>query len=358
MYSKKSCKSESTSGKKSMVHELGEIRRDIATDDWVVIATGRSKRPDDFADQRPRPKKLAKYLKTCPLCNLKKFPQRPDILRLPGSDDWQVHVFANLYPAFSPRPEFRTWQTGPYNALDAVGFHELLATRHHNQADHALTIKEHGLLLEALVLRYRQLKVERSVNYIQIIKNHGAEAGGSLEHPHHQIFTVPILPNDVAKILHGAERYFQKHRQEVFAEMEKYEREHSERVVWENSHFLVFCPYASRVPFETWILPKRPNPFFEDIGASERESLAEAMQQIFRRLYSGLNDPPYNYYIHSAPCDDTGFVCNRETFRHFRWHIEILPRLSKFGGFELGTGLEINPALPEESAKFLREVEL
>ncbi|MEK7556881.1 MAG: hypothetical protein AAB538_02805, partial [Patescibacteria group bacterium] len=66
----------------------------------------------------------------------------------------------------------------------------------------------------------------------------------------------------------------------------------------------------------------------------------------------------YNYYIHSAPCDDTGFDCDRSTFQHFRWHIEVLPRLSKFGGFELGTGLEINTALPEESAKFLREVEV
>lgn len=339
--------------------ELGEVRNDITTNDWVVIATGRSKRPDNFAAARPKPKKIPKYRKDCPFCNLTKFPQPPDVLRLPNDPNtWQVHIFGNLYPAFSPQPEFRTWKTGPYPTLDAVGFHELLATRHHNQADHTLTIKEHALVIEALVLRYRQLKTERAVNYIQIIKNHGPEAGGSLEHPHHQIFTVPILPNDISKMLHAAERYYQKNHQEVFAVIQKFEQESGERVVWENDHFLVFCPYASRVPFETWILPKQPNPFFEDIGPNERQSLAEAMQQIFRRLYHGLNDPPYNYYIHSAPCDDTGFVCSRETFQHFRWHIEVLPRLSKFGGFELGTGLEINTALPEESAKFLREVEL
>lgn len=339
--------------------ELGEIRKDITTDDWVVIATGRSKRPDNFAAARPKPKKIPKYNKDCPFCNLTKFPQSPDVLRLPNDPNtWQVHIFGNLYPAFSPRPEFRTWKTGPYPALDAVGFHELLATRHHNQDDHALTLKEHALVIEALVLRYRQLKKEQAVNYIQIIKNHGQEAGGSLEHPHHQIFTVPILPNDISKMLHSAEHYYQKNNQEVFAVIQKFEQESGERIVWENDHFLVFCPYASRVPFETWILPKQPNPFFEDIGPSERDSLAEAMQQIFRRLYHGLNDPPYNYYIHSAPCDDTGFTCNRETFQHFRWHIEVLPRLSKFGGFELGTGLEINTVLPEESAEFLREVEI
>lgn len=339
--------------------EIGEIRKDITRDDWVVIATSRSKRPDNFAQERPKPQKIPTYKKDCPFCNLTKFPQSPDVLRLPNDPStWQIHIFSNLYPAFSPRPEFRTWQTGPYQALDAVGFHELLATRHHHQEDHALTIKEHALVLEALWLRYRQLMVEPSVNYIQIIKNHGPEAGGSLEHPHHQIFTVPILPNDVSKMLYASENYYQKNHQVVFAAIETFEREQRERLVWENDHFLMFCPYASRVPFETWILPKRPNPFFEDIDPSERESLAAALQQLFRRLYYGLNDPPYNYYIHSAPCDDTGFVCNRETFRHFRWHIEVLPRLSKFGGFELGTGLEINTALPEESAKFLREVEI
>ena len=343
---------------KSAVSEIGEIRQDITTNDWVVIATGRAKRPHDFAATRPHPKKLKKYISACPFCNLTKFPQEPEVLRLPANDDWQVHIFGNLYPAFSPRPEFRTWKTGPYRALEAVGFHELLATRRHDQDDHTLTLKEHTLLLEALQLRYRQIKVERSVNYIQIIKNHGPEAGGSQDHPHHQIFTVPILPNDIKKMLHGAEEYYRQHKQEVFAAIQQHEMESGDRLVWENEHFLVFCPYASRVPFEMWVLPKRPNPFFEEISPAEREGLAAALQQVFKRLYHGLNDPPYNYYIHSAPCDDTGFVCDRSTFQHFRWHIEVLPRLSKFGGFELGTGLEINTALPEESAKFLRDVKV
>lgn len=338
--------------------EIGELRQDVTTGDWVVIASGRAKRPDNFADERPKPKKFVRYQRTCPFCNLTKYPQRPDILRLPDTDNWQVHIFGNLYPAFSPRDEFRQWRVGPHHAIDAVGYHELLATRHHDQIDSQLTAKEHNLVLEALLLRYRQLKVQRSVNYIQIIKNHGAEAGGSLEHPHHQIFTVPILPSDVARMLRGAEEYFKKNRREVFAEIVRFELESGDRLIFENDHFIMFCPYASRLPFETWIMPKRANPFFENITPAERESLAEAMRIIFPRLYSGLHNPPYNYYIHSAPCDDTGFVCDRTTFQHFRWHIEILPRLAKFGGFELGTGLEINTTLPEEAADFLRNIKV
>ena len=102
-------------------------------------------------------------------------------------------------------------------------------------------------------------------------------------------------------------------------------------------------------------MPRRVNPYFEDSGPDERAALGEALRQVLGRLYAGLNDPPYNYYLHSAPCDDTGFVCDRATFQHFRWHIEVLPRLARLGGFEMGTGLEINPVLPEESAAFLRE---
>jgi UDPglucose--hexose-1-phosphate uridylyltransferase len=102
-------------------------------------------------------------------------------------------------------------------------------------------------------------------------------------------------------------------------------------------------------------MPNKPQPFFEEISAAEQQSLADAMCEITGRLYRGLKNPPYNYYIHSAPCDDTGFSCDLSTFQHFRWHIEILPRLSKIAGFELGTGIEINTAIPEESAAFLRD---
>lgn len=333
----------------------GELRQDLVSDDWVVIASGRSKRPDAYAEKKRLPKPLPAYQDTCVFCNTIEFKEDPDILRLPDDPDtWQVRIFNNKFPAFHKKNEFRSWQVGPYRALEAVGYHELLAPRGHNKTDAAVTRAEMAMQLEALVLRYRQLAQEQSVNYIQIIKNYGEQAGASIEHPHHQIFTVPILPNDVAKLLRGAESYAQKHKREVFADMLAYEKQEGTRIVYENEHFTVFCPFASRVPFEMWVMPNQPGPFFEHIGPAQREALSDAMCTVFQRLYALLNDPPYNYYIHSAPCDDTGFVCDLSTFQHFRWHIEILPRLSKFAGFELGTGIEINTAIPEESAAFLR----
>lgn len=340
-------------------HTTGELRQDPITENWVAMATGRAKRPDSFAENKPKREPLPRYKDDCPFCNLAKFPQDPDILRLPDDPmKWQVHIFQNKYPAFVPNKEFKSWQEGPYRTTSSVGYHELLATKYHNQDDGIVERSVLELELEALVLRYRQLKSLPSVNYIQIIKNHGKEAGGSLEHPHHQIFSIPVLSKDISDMLNGAERYAKTHGQKAFTILLDHEREVKKRIVFENEYFTAFCPYASRVPFETWILPRKSDPFFEDIGPAEREALAEAMQMVLGKMYTGLQDPPYNYYIHSAPCDDTGFVCDRSKFQHFRWHIAILPRLSTAAGFELGTGIEINTVLPEDAAAFLREQSL
>jgi len=336
--------------------DVGEIRQDLVTGKWVVMATGRANKPSDFSKERKKPKKLAKVVKDCPFCDLDKFKQEPDVLRLPDDpDEWELHVFGNKYPAFDPTEEFRTWQRGPYRAIESVGYHELLATRYHNEVDALLTYRQMALQLEALVLRYRQLKEKPSVSYIQIIKNHGEEAGASLAHPHHQIFTVPVLPSDVKDLLQGAQSYRAKNDEEVFVVMVDYELKEKTRVVCENEKFVAFCPYASRAMFEVWVMPKEPNPYFENLSPGDRDELAEIMVKVFGSLYVGLNDPPYNYYILSAPCDDTGMAGAGENYQDWRWHIQILPRLSKWGGFELGTGLEITTALPEESAAFLRE---
>jgi UDPglucose--hexose-1-phosphate uridylyltransferase len=339
--------------------EVGELRQDFVTGKWVLVATGRAKRPSDFSEKREKPRRPPKFKNDCPFCRLDKYPQEPDVLRLPDdAENWQVHVFGNKYPALRPDDDFTAWQTGPYRVIEPIGFHEVLATRWHDQVDAILTKAQMSLQLEALVLRYRQLKIKASVNYIQIIKNHGEDAGGSLEHPHHQIFTLPILPSDVQDMMYGAERYAKERGHEPYGVMVEFEQEKKERVVYENDNFVAYCPFVSRTPFEVWVMPKKHGSYFENIGPAEREALADAMQNVFARLYVGLNDPHYNYYIYSAPCDDTGFVSGSTDFSNFRWHVEIFPRLGLWGGFELGTGLEIMSTLPEKAAAFLREQKL
>jgi len=338
----------------------GELRQNLVTGKWVVLAPGRGKRPSDFraAKQQTPKSHRKKYAADCPFCNAGDFPQEPDILRLPDDPEtWQVHVFANKYPAFKESREFKAWQVGPYRALAAAGYHELLATRWHNQHEATQSEQLFAMNIEGLLLRYRQLKAEPSVNYIQIIKNYGLHGGASLEHPHHQIFTTPVLPDDVHDMLRGAEQYEKQHGRDVFSALLEFERAEGARLVAENEEFVALCPFASRVPFETWIIPRQPLPFFEESSVQTRRRLAQLLQDVIRRLYVGLNDPSYNYVIHSAPCDETGFVCDRSVFQHYRWHVQMFPRLSTWGGFEFGTGLEINTMLPEEAAEYLRTVD-
>ncbi len=350
---------EETAG--AQIREAGEIRQDIVTGKWVIVARERADRPHDYRlkPERPVPGKRVKYEEGCPFCQLERFPQEPDVLRLPDHPDrWQLHVFPNKYPAFLPKDDFRTWRQGPYRAIESAGYHEILATRWHHKIDVVLSRQELALQLEALVLRFRQLKSKPSVNYIQIIKNHGEQSGASLAHPHHQLLTVPVLPSDVCDMLAGAERYARQHQREVFQTVADYELREGSRVVAQNEHFMSFCPYASRVPFEVWVMPKSPEPYFENCGPEMREAAAEVLVDALARIYQGLNDPSYNYYIHTAPCDEAGFTCGTKEFSHFRWHIEILPRLNVWGGFELGTGLEVTDTPPEEAAAFLREVKI
>jgi UDPglucose--hexose-1-phosphate uridylyltransferase len=334
----------------------GELRQDLLTGEWVVVAPDRADKPDDFTGKKKRPALLVKYKEDCPFCNLVAFPQRPDVLRLPDDpDEWHLHVFPNKYPAFRPKDEFRSWQAGPYRVLEAVGYHEILAPRWHDQTDANLDVAELALQLEALVLRYRQLREKPSVNYIQIIKNHGEDAGASLEHPHYQIFTLPVLPRDIRNLLRGAQRFAAKRGRAPFEVMLEFERESEARIVCENDFFTAFCPFVSRVNFEVWIMPRQPEPYFENLGPEQREQLAEVLHDVLARLSRGLADPSYNYFIHSAPCDDTGFVCERAAFESWRWHIEIFPRTGSWGGLELGSGLEVITKTPESAAAFLRE---
>jgi len=133
----------------------------------------------------------------------------------------------------------------------------------------------------------------------------------------------------------------------LYCEIIQTEREEEERITSENEGFIALSPYAARFPFETWVLPKVHEMAFEDLSDEERGSLARIIKDVLGRMYRALDDPPFNYYIHTAPCD------RKET--KFHWHVEITPRLTETAGFERGTGFYINPVMPEDAAAILRD---
>lgn len=344
-----------------VVRQGGELRQDLVTGKWVIVAKGRAKRPNDYNKNKDEAvKKPPKYLNDCPFCNLAEYPQSPDTLRLPDDDDtWRVHIFENKYPALLPRDDMKAWShNSMYRTVEAVGFHELLATRWHNQEEWNMTVNDISVVLEALVLRVRQLRVKPFVNYVHIIRNHGKEAGASLEHPHYQLFTLPVVPSDIVDMLQGARGYKEANGKNVFEVVLDNERQSGERIVWENDLFTAFCPYASRVPYEVTIMPRYQQSDFDAMSPDEREALAETLFSVLRKIFIGMHDAPYNLVVQTAPCDTGGTISAPELNGSFRWHISVYPRLNTWGGFEIGTGLEISDVVPEESAEYLRNLKI
>lgn len=321
-----------------------ELRQDLVTGDWVIIATGRAKRPDEFVIKDRAQEDNSPSLFEHP----EETGQEKDVLIYKaGEDEWSLRVFPNKYPAVSHGHSARSLEEGPYFSMTGVGYHEVVVTRDPKKHIALMDDWRVAEILDAYQERYLSLMNKSNVQYIQIFHNHGKEAGASIAHPHSQIMALPVLAPYVKSILDGAERFYRNHHERVYSLMINYEREVKKRVVFENDDFVVFAPFASRVAFGLWVVGKRPNPYFERITDEEKFTCAEALQKALQSLYWGLDNPPYNFYINTAPASGADAD-------HFQWHIEIVPRTSVWAGLELATGIELSTIQPEVAAEYLR----
>jgi UDPglucose--hexose-1-phosphate uridylyltransferase len=329
--------------------QLTELRQDLVTGDWVVIATGRAKRPEDFASNK-RIVVEEDPSKPCLFCYPEKTGQEEDVLIYKnGEGEWSLRVFPNKYPAFSRGRVPKHGEEGPYFSMDGTGYHELIVTRDHHRQMAQLGNLEVAEIVDAYQSRYIDLMNKKSVNYIEIFHNNGKEAGASIVHPHSQLVAIPVISPYIQGELDGAENYHRANKKCVYCTIVEWESEHKKRVVFENDDFLAYCPFSSRAAFEIWVLPKKHKPYFERISDKEKLSLAEAMQKSINKIYAALGDPAYNFYLHTSPCDGRDYP-------HYHWHIEILPRTANWAGFELSTGIEISTIQPEAAAEYLRNI--
>lgn len=328
-----------------------ELRQDIVSGDWVVIAVGRAKRPEDFAKIEYSTHKIesSSDISNCFFCDPVKSGQEKDVLIYSKSDgEWTLRVFPNKYPAFSRGKIPKPLEEGPYFAMTGTGYHELVVTRDHFRHIPDLEIFEIAEIFDAFQDRYISLMKKKSVNYITIFHNFGKEAGASIAHPHSQIMGIPVVSPYIRQELDGAEIYYKSIRKCVYCEMVEYESGSRKRVVAENDSFIAFCPFASRSAFEVWVMPKKHSPYFERITNEEKIKLAEIFREAMRAIKIVVNNPPFNFYIHTSPCDG-------KDYRRYHWHIEILPHTSTWAGFELETGVEISVIQPEVAAESLRK---
>jgi len=326
--------------------EQSELRQDIVSGDWILIAPGRGKRPQQFAGKK-KPRHSPK--KGCLFEHPEKIGGGPPSIVKPRKGSWRIQVVPNRYPAVSHSGvRAVVGKQGPFFVIPGVGHHDLVITRDHNKNFPALSRKDAELVLQTFKERYLMLKHDRYVAYVSIFHNWGLRAGASIYHPHYQIIALPVIPPDVEHSLAGSKRYDNKHHRCVHCDIMKWEKKEGKRIIYENSGAIAFAPFVSREPMEIRIFPKIHSPFFERSTKTELAHIADALQKVLRMVEKKLKHPDYNFFIHTAP------VRKKYNYHHYHWHIEIQPKLDIEGGFELGTGIEINIIDPDEAAEFLR----
>lgn len=332
---------------------MPELRKDPVLGRWVIISTERAKRPKDF-QFAPEEKRISP--KDCPFCPGNESATPPEIFVIrennsgPNAPGWSLRVIPNKFPALRIEGELNRRGEGIYDRISGIGAHEVIIETPDHQVDLAdLSPEAFTNVILAYAKRTLDLKNDARFRYVMIFKNFGAVAGASLEHSHSQLIATPVIPKRVIEEMDGAKRYFEYRERCIFCDIIAQETKTRKRLIIENNSFVAICPFAPRFPFETWILPRNHISNFEDTSEGGLKDLALILKACLLRLKKALNEPPYNFIIHTTPITLKGI-----DFYHY--HLEIIPVLTRIAGFEWGTGFYINPTPPEESATFLKNV--
>jgi UDPglucose--hexose-1-phosphate uridylyltransferase len=334
---------------------MRQFRKDPLSNRWVAYAQGREDRPNEFESGVRRLPGTQ-----CPFCagNEKATPPQIAVYTagsrspLLGADsngaEWLVRVVPNKYPAFRPQGDTKVSRDGLYEGTGAVGDHEVIVeSPRHLASLSELSDQEVKLLLLAYRDRIVALRNTRRFKYALVFKNVGPHAGASLEHTHSQVMATPMVPTEVAGEISAAWQLYNQHQACFFCRVVADELARGDRLVTQTDRFVAVCPYASRMPYEMWVLPRDHASFFEAEPDDALEEVALLLRRLVTKLESLHENLSYNYFIHTTPFDTS-------MPRHYHWHIEIFPRLTITAGFEWGAGYYINPVTPEQAAAVLR----
>jgi UDPglucose--hexose-1-phosphate uridylyltransferase len=334
---------------------MPELRKDIITREWVILAKERAKRPQDFKRRGAMKPDTPEHDPKCPFCPGNEALTPPEVMAYrghglpPNSPGWRVRVTPNKFAALDPAAELGREDYHIYDRMQGAGAHEVvIETPLHNVSPGRMDLRDVEHVIWSYIDRYNDLRQDKRIKYVLIFRNHGEFAGCSLAHPHSQIVATPVIPQKMYNKVRGLAQYREYREKCAYCDILATEEKLGERIVAVNGSFVVLCPFASRSPFETWIVPRAHTASFASMNRFEVMELAEALQETLLRLDLILNDPPYNYQLISAPIDGG-------RYDDFHWYLEIIPRLTTPAGLEMGTSIYINVTPPEDAARFLRE---
>lgn len=341
---------------------MSELRWDPLKNNWSIIAKGRSRRPQDFLQQRAQVNMTA-----CPFCYGNEDKTPPEIYAKrshggkPNQSGWQVRVIPNKFPALRIEGQLNNQAEGLYDRMNGIGAHEVIIEHpEHDRSMADMTPEEITEVLKAYRTRMLDLRNDSRFRYMFVFKNYGVEASANVPHSHSQLIAVPLIPPLIATELAACREHFERKERCLVCDLLRQERNSSERVVRDDGNFLVYAPFASNFPFELLIAPIEHSHDFTLLTDQQLLLLAEALRDTLRRLRSVLRDPPYSFILHSAP--PMHLRWGRPDYwaslpSDYHWHIELAPKLTPVAGFEWGSGFHMNPTPPEEAAEFLRSAD-
>ena len=330
---------------------MSELRQNPTTREWVIMAPERAKRPQQ-EPKRKRINELPSWDVSCPFCPGNEDQTPAEVFRIPVAgqvSSWDVRVVPNRFAVVVPEGDITRREDGHFfRKMDGVGIHEvIIESQSHNTPMALMAYEQVEKVLIAYQERYNALKKNRQFKFITIFKNQGWAAGTSLVHPHSQLVATPIMAPYYRRKFEVAHDYYADMGRCLYCDLLTEELEKGERIIAETERFIVFNPYASHVSYETWIVPKEHYASFGLFPATHLAELARVLIDILLCLHQELNNPAFNLMVDSTTTEG-------EEDPYYHWHIRIVPRLTTVAGFEIGSGIYISTALPEDTARIMR----
>ncbi|CAB4612995.1 unannotated protein [freshwater metagenome] len=320
---------------------MSQLRLNLLTGRWVTVVPSRAKRSSDFA---PRAQQVENDPnRECPFCPGSSHADTPLLENLDTNGNWKMRVIPNRYPAFEGDESLAVRNLGPVHVMaEASGTHEVFVfTPDHNMRIDMFSDQVIAEMMSALKSRLVTHAHTSNIRYTQAIVNHGREAGASLAHPHGQILGLPFVPGEILE----EERAFERFKGGCIVCTTTEAESQTERLVLENEHAMVVCPFWSSSPYEMLIMPKAHNQHLTDTSDDALTGVGLAIRDALAHLVATLGDIAFNLVFHTAPSHHAGI---------FHWHVHLFPKLTTTAGFERGTGVMINIIAPEDAATQLR----
>lgn len=306
------------------------IRKDYLLNRWVYYAIGRKKRPREFSSIDVKDE-----IKNCLFCPSNEHLTPREIGRVEYKNSWKMRWFLNKFPAVEKKSQPTIKSKKFFSEGNSYGVHEIIVeTSHHKSQLADLPASQIKELLDVYKFRIKELSKLKGIEYVDIFKNHGKDAGTSLIHSHSQVMALSHVPSAINEEV----ACIRKFKKCPYCDIIKLESK-SKRMIFETKNAVAFAPLASRFNYEAWIFPKNHRANMEQLEEKEIEDIALALKKILMKL-KRIN-ASYNFFLHYSPSKE-----------NLHFHIEITPRLATWGGFELSTNFIINSVLPEDAARF------